>query len=178
MTEILVISLIVAVAENGVIGRQGEMAWKISTDLRHFRKLTLGKPIVMGRKTFISLGKPLEKRDNIVITRNPDFSFEDVEVVGDLDKALELAGEFAKNREVCEIMIIGGSQIYRAAMPFADRIYLTRIHGHPHGDAYFPALNLQKWKLMQSETHKAGERDDFDVSFQVYDRRTIASSPK
>ncbi len=178
MTDKLRISFIVAVAENGVIGRRGGMAWKISTDLKHFRKLTLGKPVVMGRKTFASLGKPLEKRDNIVLTRDPDFRFEGVKIVGDVDEALEVAGGLANCRGACEIMIIGGAEIYRAMMPVADRIYLTLVHGNPEGDTYLPDLNLQNWELQQSEFHRAGERDDFDVSFKIYDRKCKKSDAR
>lgn len=165
------VSLIVAVADNGVIGRDGEMAWKISSDLKHFRKLTLGKPIVMGRKTFSSLGKPLDLRDNIVLTRDSSFRPEGVEIVTDIDQALNIAERLAKNRGSNELMIIGGAEIYRLTISLADRIYLTRVHGQPEGDTYFPDLDPEIWLLQQTESHKAGERDEFDVSFMVYDRR-------
>ena len=165
------VSLIVAVADNGVIGRNGEMAWKISSDLKHFRKLTLGKPVVMGRKTFSSLGKPLDSRDNIVLTRDTSFRPEGVEIATGIDQALNIAEKLAIKRGRSELMIIGGAEIYRLTIPLSDRIYLTRVHAQPEGDTYFSDLDPEIWLLQHTEPHKAEERDEFDISFMVYDRR-------
>lgn len=158
------ISLIVAVSTNNVIGVRGELPWHISEDLRRFRKLTTGKPIVMGRKTFDSIGQPLPERRNIVITRDPEFTAPGCDIVASPDAAIELVGEAA------DVMVIGGSQIYAAFLPRARRIYLTRIHAHIDGDTYFEKLDEADWKLVACEEHAANEERRHGFAFMTYDR--------
>lgn len=160
------ISIIVAASENDVIGRQGELPWRLSDDLRHFKAITMGKPIVMGRKTWESIGRALPGRQNIVITRQDGFAADGCDVVGSLDGAIAVAGD------VDEIMVIGGSQIYALALPLAERLYITRVHADVEGDASFPAVDATRWSLVADEQHHADERNEFDFSFRVYDRAT------
>ncbi len=157
------ISLIVAAAANGVIGSQGELPWRLSGDLRHFRELTMGKPIVMGRKTWESIGKPLPGRQNIVITRRSDLDAPGCDVVASKEQALEAAGA------ADEIMVIGGSQVYDLFLQDADRIYLTRVHAEVDGDTHF-ATPGDDWRLVTDERHAADERNEFDYSFRLYER--------
>ena len=158
------ISLIVAASTNNVIGVRGEMPWHISEDLRRFRKLTTGKSVVMGRKTFDAIGRPLPERRNIVITRDPEFTAPGCDIAASPDVAIELAGESA------EIMVIGGSQIYAALLPRARRIYLTRVHAHIDGDTYFPALDESDWRLACCEEHAANAARRYGFAFMTYDR--------
>ncbi len=158
------ISLIVAASTNNVIGVRGEMPWHISEDLRRFRKLTTGKSVVMGRKTFDAIGRPLPERRNIVITRDPEFTAPGCDIAASPDVAIELAGASA------EIMVIGGSQIYAAFLPRARRIYLTRVHAHIDGDTYFPALDESDWKLACCEEHAANAARRYGFAFMTYDR--------
>jgi len=168
--------LVVAVAENGVIGRGGDLPWRMPSDLKRFKALTMGKPLVMGRKTFESIGRPLPGRANIVITRNRDFAPEGVLVAGDIGAALALARERAAADGVDEIMIIGGAEIYRATLDMADRIYLTEIHAHCDGDAVFPPLEDTAWAERAREFHAAREGDSADHSFVVLERVAPAAS--
>jgi len=146
------IALIVAVANNGVIGDNNSLPWHLPEDLRHFRKLTMGKPVIMGRKTWESLGKPLPGRRNIVISRETAYAAEGADVCASLEAALALAAELARAACVDEIMVIGGEAIYRAALPQVQRIYLTQVDLSPLGDAVFPRLNPDEWQQLQCET--------------------------
>lgn len=137
------ISLIVAHDKNRVIGYENKMPWHLPGDLQYFKKVTMGKPVIMGRKTFESIGRPLPGRRNIIITRNPDYSAEGIEVVGSVDEALALVSD------VEEIMIIGGEQIFTQCLPLADRLYITIIHHEFEGDTYFPTY--EGWHLVSSE---------------------------
>jgi len=141
----MITALVVAMAQNRVIGREGGLPWHIPGDLKLFKQTTLGKPIVMGRKTWQSLGRPLPGRPNIVITRDPAYQAEGAHVVGGLDRALVLAGELAGELGTDEIMVIGGAEIYRLALPKADRLYLTEVSLSPDGDAFFPDLDMREW---------------------------------
>lgn len=143
--------LVVAAADNGVIGRDGAMPWHLPADLRRFRQLTMGKPVIMGRKTFQSIGKPLPGRHNIVLSRESGWSADGVSVVAGLPQAVALAAEEAP----AEIMVIGGAQIYALARPLADRIELTRIHLSPAGDARFPDPDPTQWQEVGRESHAA-----------------------
>jgi len=138
------LSLIAAVASNGVIGKGGDLPWRLSDDLKRFKKLTMGHPIVMGRKTFDSIGRALPGRKNIVITRDTSWSFEGVEVAHSLDEALSLAGEG-------EVFVIGGGEIYRQALPMASRMYLTLLAREVEGDAVFPEYDAAEWKEVERE---------------------------
>jgi len=164
------ISLIVAAAENGVIGKNNDMPWKISSDLQYFKKTTMNKPIIMGRKTFESIGKPLPGRTNIVITRDTGFGAEGVITAHSAQMALEVAKSIAEVKGHKEVMVIGGAQIYELCLPEADRLYLTRIHAEIEGDTYFPELKASQWLEYSREDHYAGEKDSHDYSFIVLDR--------
>ena len=168
------ISLIVAAAENNVIGRSGGLPWKLSSDLKLFRKLTMGKPIVMGRKTFESIGKPLDGRANIVITRRQDFAHEEVVVVASVDAALAAARSAAMATGADEIMIIGGEEIYRLLIDRADRIYLTRVHATPEGDAEFPNLSPEEWREVAREALPKGRRDQHSSTLVILERVQIS----
>ena len=167
----MILSLIVAVAENQVIGRDGGLPWRMSSDLKTFRRLTMGKPIIMGRRTFQSIGKPLDGRDNIVVTRDPFFEHAGVSSVASVHDALTLARVLARTRGADEVMVIGGADIYAAVLPLANRIYLTRVHAAPHGDRHFPALDLKQWIEVSKEILAKGERDDHAATLIVFERK-------
>ncbi len=158
------ISIIVAAAENDVIGNHGELPWHLSGDLQRFKAVTMGKPIVMGRKTWESIGRPLPGRQNIVITRQTGFTADGCDVVGSVDAAIAAAGDAE------EIMVIGGSEIYALFLPRADRLYLTRVHAEVEGDAFFSNDDDSSWSLVDYEHRAADDNNDFDFSFQLYER--------
>ncbi len=162
--------LIVAITENGVIGKDNDMPWKISSDLQYFKKITMGRPIIMGRKTYQSIGRPLPGRVNIVVTRDTNFAEEGVITAHSLDMALEVGKSLAEAKGLKEVMVIGGAQIYALCLPEADRLYLTRIHARIEGDTYFPDLDEKEWLEYSSEHHVACEKDSHDFSFKVLDR--------
>lgn len=163
----MMISLIAAADENNVIGQDNAIPWYLPNDWKYFRAKTKGHPIIMGRKTYESIGRPLPDRLNIVVSRNPDFAAGGCLVVGSLHDALELA----KREETDEIFVIGGQQIYELAMPIADRIYLTRVHAHiGAGHAHFPAIPFDEWKETSREDHPADDKHPFPFSFTVLER--------
>jgi len=164
------IALIVAVARNGIIGKDGTLPWRLSSDLKTFRRLTMGKPIVMGRRTFQSLGKPLDGRDNIVVTRDPTFQADGADVVSTLDAAIARARLCAQLRETDEIMIIGGADIYRQILPAADRIYWTHVEADVDGDTSFPVFDRNKWHQTASEPIAKGPKDDYEATLITFDR--------
>ncbi len=164
------LAIIVAAAENGVIGRGNALPWHLPRDLQHFKRLTLGKPIVMGRKTYESIGRPLPGRTNIVISRQPGYAPDGVRVVASLPAALALAQDVALIDGVDELMVIGGEQIYRESLPLADRLYLTEVHAEVEGDAHFPLQSVRNWRELDRERHSAGDGNPFDYSFVVLER--------
>ncbi len=164
------LALVVAVAENRVIGKQGGLPWRLSSDLKYFRKLTMNKPLIMGRKTYESIGKPLDGRDNIVITGNPDFGATGIFTTSSAEAALTLARDKAQQRGSNEIAVIGGGQIYTLMLPHAARIYLTEVHARPEGDTLFSKLDKAQWRETSRERHSAGLRDSADYSFVVLER--------
>ena len=164
------IALVVAAAENGVIGMGGAMPWRIPADLKTFRRLTMGKPVVMGRKTFQSIGKALPGRDNIVVTRDATFSAPGIERAASIAEALESARRRAVARGADEITVIGGGDIYTQSLPHADRVYLTRVHAQPKGDTYFEDLTPMDWKLTRSEPIAVTAADDYPCTLLVYER--------
>ncbi len=170
------LSLVVAVADNGVIGGNGKIPWRCSTDMRRFREITMGKTVIMGRKTWDSLpvaARPLEGRHNIVISRNPNFQPEGAQAVLLPDEALYQARKKADAGEDCEIMVIGGRFIYDMFWAQADRIYLTQVHLSPEGDRFFMTLDElleQGWQEISREDVSAGPRDEADMSFLVLER--------
>lgn len=158
------ISIIVAATTNSVIGVDGELPWKISDDLKRFKALTMGKPIVMGRLTWESIGRPLPGRQNIVITRKADFLADGCDVVASPAAALAIAGDAP------EIMVIGGSQIYDLFLSKASRLHMTRIHTEIDGDAFFPEISETDWELVNVEAHEASEKNEFAFDFRTYER--------
>lgn len=173
----ITISLIVAVAENGVIGRDGDLPWRMSSDLKAFRRITMGKPIIMGRKTFATLAKPLDGRTNIVATRSPNFKApEGVVVTSSVDAALAVARDdcnaraSASNDYDKEVMIIGGAELYRQTLGVADRVYLTEVHATPDGDTMFPELSQDEWQETSSQPLPRGPRDDHAATLRVLER--------
>jgi len=163
------LSLIVAMSENNVIGRDGGMPWHISADLRRFKKLTMGHTIIMGRKTFESIGRCLPGRITIVISRNTGFSLPPSNEVFHVTTSLNSAIELANNDS--EAFAVGGGQIYEAALPFVSKIYLTRVHARiGDGDTFFPRVDWKSWNRTRSEHHSANEKNDHDFSFEDYQR--------
>ena len=160
----------VAAAENGVIGRNNSLPWHLPEDLRYFKRVTMGKPIVMGRKTFESIGRPLPGRTNIVISRNAEFSASGVRVVASLDEAMILAGNVAHTDGAEEVVVIGGAEIYQLAMSRADRLYITEVHASVEGDAMLPPVHWPDWREVSRERHVASAGNPFDYSFVVYER--------
>lgn len=165
-----IIAIVVAVAENGVIGRDGTLPWRIPTDLKKFRTMTMGKPLIMGRRTYESIGKPLDGRDNIVVTRDKQFSAQGALVAHDTDEALSLASACADARHADEIMVIGGADIFAAFLPSAQRIYWTEIVGSPLGDTVFPPLEADQWRQVSVTDLPRGEKDDFACRLKVLER--------
>jgi dihydrofolate reductase len=167
---VIKLSVIVAVAENGVVGKNNALPWYLPADLQYFKRTTLGKPIVMGRKTFESIGRPLPGRTNIVISANPHYAAEGIAVVSSLAQALAYAGEIALIDGTEELMVIGGASIYAAAIPLADRLYVTEVHAAVEGDAYLGDIDWARWRECGREFHRAEEPNSYDFSFVVYDR--------
>lgn len=160
-----VISLVVAMAENRVIGVNNQLPWRLPADLQHFKRTTLGKPILMGRKTFESIGRALPGRRNIVVSRTPDYHAEGCETVCSIDAALALV------RNEDEVMVIGGANLYTQLLPQAERIHLTLVHAQFDGDARFPQLDLDQWREAGRSDHAADARNAVPYSFLVYERR-------
>ena len=170
MTSNLKLSLIVAAAENGVIGRGGALPWHLSSDLKRFRKLTMGKVIIMGRNTFQSIGKPLDGRENIVVTKLSRLAGKDVWSVSTLKDAFDFGTRLSEELGADEMMIIGGAQLYNSTVPIADRIYLTRVHAEPEGDVFFNDPDEKIWSKISEETCPKGPKDDHAHSYLVYER--------
>jgi dihydrofolate reductase len=162
--------LVAAVAENGVIGRDKTLPWRLRSDLRRFRAHTWGKPVVMGRKTFESLGKPLAGRTNIVISRDRGFCAPGAVVAPDLEAALEAARGDALRRGADAIAVIGGADIYAQALPIADRLDITLVKARPDGDARFPAIDPQTWRETDRSEQPAGPDDSAGFAFVTYER--------
>ena len=165
------VAMIVAVGKNGVIGSQGEIPWRLPSDFAHFKRTTLGKPLIMGRKTFESIGKPLPGRTNIIVTRRRDYRPEGAVVVSSLAEALEKARRVAVADGATEVMIGGGGEIYREAMPQAERLYVTHVEAAPEGDAYFPDIDPLLWEVEQVLAIERTDRDSAPFSVKVYRRR-------
>lgn len=171
------IVLIAAVADNGVIGQGGTMPWRLKSDMRHFRSLTVEHPVVMGRKTWASVSiKPLPRRTNIVVTRDRAFTAPGALVAWSLDAALSAARGDALRRGTEAIMVIGGGDVYAQAMPFADRLEITQIHASPEGDARFPSIDPAIWHESARQSHAAGADDDANFDFVTYVRKTGQTS--
>ncbi|MBX9591038.1 MAG: dihydrofolate reductase [Hyphomonadaceae bacterium] len=168
----MIVVFVVAMAENGVIGRNGQLPWRMPTDLKQFRKLTLGKPVIMGRKTYQSIGKPLDGRDNIVVTRQKDFAAPGVHVADTVAGAVALGGELAARRGVDEVAVIGGGDVFRAALPLTRRVYLTLVRGRPDGDIVLDAFDPKVWREAAREPMQQSAGDQFPAEFIVLDRQS------
>jgi dihydrofolate reductase len=161
------LSLIAAVAENGAIGKDNRLLWHLPADLQHFKRLTTGHVVVMGRKTFESIGKPLPNRTNVVVTRQPGFEADGCEVVHSLDDALR---QSAIQNPQSAIFVIGGAELYAQALPLAEKLYLTEVKASPHGDAFFPTINLTDWDEVNRQPHPADERHAHAFEFVELER--------
>ena len=161
----MMVSMVVAIAENNAIGKDNQLLWHLPKDLKHFKTITSGHTVIMGRKTFDSVGKPLPNRRNIVITRNTELSIESVEVVHDLATALALCTTEQ------EVFIVGGAEIYKQAMADTDRIYLTVVHANFEADTFFPEIDKDIWKVITSESHEPDEKHAFGYTFSTLERR-------
>ena len=169
----VIVSLVVAMAENRVIGRAGGLPWRLPDDLKHFKRLTLDHTVIMGRRTFDEVGRPLANRRNVVISRNADFHPAGVTVVPSLDEALALA---ATEKEV---FVVGGGEIYRQALPRADRLYITLIHATVEGDTTFPAIDQSAWALESEQFHPADDRHEYGFTIkELRRRRRMGNDPK
>jgi len=166
------ISLIVAMAQNGVIGRDNALPWRLPEDLKRFKEFTLGKPILMGRKTFEAIGRPLPGRANLVLTRDHDWRAPGVIPVHSVEEAL------LQTRTCDELVAIGGAEIYRLLLPLARRIYLTHVHADVPGDTYFPAFDPAQWDDVELHTQPADERHAYPLTFVTLERRYSPASPR
>jgi dihydrofolate reductase len=163
----MIVSLIVAIDEAGGIGKDGRLPWRLSSDLKRFKEITMGHHIIAGRKTYESIGKPLPGRETIVVTRNPGYTEEGISVAHSLAEAIELA----RSRGETEAIIVGGAEIYREALALVDRIYLTQVAATVDADTYFPEWDVGQWKVEESGTIPADEKNQYACSFKVLSRR-------
>jgi dihydrofolate reductase len=165
------VAIYVAIAENGVIGRDGGLPWRLSTDLKRFKADTMGKPVIMGRKTYEGIGRPLPGRLNIVVTRDMAWRAEGVETANSLEAAIQLATVRGRCMSgVDEICVIGGGEIYAQALPLADRLHVTHVLAKVDGDAHFPDIDPGSWQIVRSEDFPAGEKDSHATRYTVYER--------
>jgi dihydrofolate reductase len=163
-------ALVVAVSANGVIGVRNALPWRLPSELRRFKKLTMKRPLIMGRRTHESIGRALPGRDNIVVTEGSVIDNPNVHTVNSVEEAIALAERLAKSRRTSEIMIIGGAQIFEQTRPLADRVYLTRVHMEVEGDTFWTDLDPARWTEVKSRRYKAEEGDEADYTMLVYDR--------
>ncbi len=159
-----------AVADNGIIGRNNALPWHLPGDLQYFKRVTMGKPVVMGRLTYESIGRPLPGRVNIVVSRQPGLQIDGGRVVSDLPAALALATAIAEIDGASELVVIGGAQIYALALPLAQRLYLTEVHADIDGDAWFPDWDRAQWRELERNFNQASDPNPYDYSFVVYER--------
>ncbi len=173
----LIVSLVVAATRNGIIGRAGDMPWRMPSSLRRFRTLTMGKPMVMGRKTFEAIGRALDGRDTIVVTRNAEFHVDGVHVASSLDDGLAIAERLAHARGTDEMIIAGGGEIYAAAMPYATHVHLDLIETELDGDTVFPRLDPAVWREVSRHPIDPSPTDDFAATAILFERQNAARSP-
>jgi dihydrofolate reductase len=166
----LPISLVVAMAENRVIGRDNGLVWRIKSDLKYFKAQTVGRPVIMGRKTFLSIGRPLPNRENIVLTRDASFSATGVHTVRSIPEALDLGGRLGVEMGADRIAVIGGADVYRQTLAGASQIVLTLVHAAPEGDAYFPPFEHLGFRETFREPHEAGPEDQYAFTYLTYEK--------
>jgi dihydrofolate reductase len=164
------IVLLAAVADNGVIGRDNALPFRQRSDLQRFKRISMGKPVLMGRKTYSSIGKPLPGRTNIVLTRDRAFIAPGIVVVHTLDAALEAARKDAAERGANEIIVIGGTDVFEQTLPLAERMEITHVHSQPAGDTFFPPIDWRRWREVAREEHAAGPQDDASFAYVTYAR--------
>jgi dihydrofolate reductase len=163
--------LVVARGSNNVIGVDGDLPWKLSSDLKRFKAITMGKPVIMGRKTWASIGRPLPGRPNLVITRDASFTAQGASIWSNLDVAIAAAYAMAATTGVDEVCVIGGGELYAQTIEHADKLYITEVDAAPAGDATFPTVDLDKWNQISREDFSAGPKDDHPFSIRVFVRR-------
>ncbi|RZL98560.1 MAG: dihydrofolate reductase [Pedobacter sp.] len=163
----MIISFVVAAAKNNVIGKEGQLPWTLSNDMKRFKNITWGMPVLMGRKTFESLGKPLQGRTNIVLTRNEQWSAPGITVVKTVEEAISIV----EKMEVKELMVIGGGEIFSKLLPKADMIYLTRVDAEPDGDAFLPEIKESDWELLRRQSFPADAKNSFGYAFEDWQRK-------
>lgn len=163
----MIVSAIVATAKNGVIGKDNNIPWYLSADLKYFKRTTLNHHIIMGRKSFQSIGRPLPKRTNVVVTRDPFFVASNCLIARSIEEALNLAYD---NNET-EAFIIGGGQIYAQSMPLWDKLYLTEVDLEVEGDVFFPKINPEEWRLVSVDPHQTDEKNEYDYTFKIFERK-------
>jgi dihydrofolate reductase len=168
------ILLVAAIAQNGVIGRGNALPWRLKSDMQHFRALTMGKPVVMGRKTYLSIGRPLKGRTTIVVSRDRSFVAPGIVVASSLDAALTAARGDALRRNADTIVVAGGAEIYAQAMPLATQLAITRVLKHVDGDAHFPAIDADEWRESAHSEHEAAAEDEAAFAFVTYEREIDA----
>lgn len=164
------LSIIVAMANNRAIGKDNKLLWHLPEDLKYFKRITMGKPIIMGRKTFESIGRPLPGRLNIVVTRQQDWQYEGVRVVNSIEEAMKVGEAHAFLNGDDEVMMIGGAELYQATLPQAQRLYLTRVDTEIDGDAFFPEVDESIWKEIARESFSSSETNPYDYAFCVLER--------
>jgi dihydrofolate reductase len=170
------LSIVVAVAENGVIGRDNRLIWRLKSDVRRFRDLTWGKPMIMGRKTYESIGKPLPGRRTIVLTHDKSFAAEGVIVAHSWDDAVRRAGALANEMGADEIAVVGGAEVYKLALPHTRRLHLTLVHAEPEGDAVFPPYDRSAFREVRRQERPKGPDDEHPFTFLDLERRSSAAS--
>jgi dihydrofolate reductase len=163
--------LVVAIGRNGVIGGDGQLPWRLPSDLKRFKAVTMGKPMLMGRKTFASIGRPLPGRETIVLTRDPVFTATGIHLASTLSKGLALASDCARKMGADEIIIAGGGELYRQTLPIASRLDVTEVDLSPAGDATFPSIDPSKWREVSRTPYVQGEKDDASFTVVSYERR-------
>jgi len=163
----MIISAIVAASKNWVIGKDNEIPWYIPNDLRYFRRMTLGHHVVMGRKNYESIGKPLPKRTNLIVTRDENYDAPGCHVVHSIDEAIK----FAKDNNEEELFICGGGEIYNQTLAMTDKLYFTEIEAVVDGDVYFPKIELHDWSLISTERNQADDRHEYGYNFMIYERK-------
>lgn len=166
----LQVSLVVAVAQNGVIGAGGKLPWSLPSELKRFKEVTLNHPIIMGRRTYDSIGRALPGRDNIVVTRQAVIDNPEVHTVNSIEEGLALASRLAASRQVNEVMVIGGAEIFEQVRQHADRIYLTTVHAEFEGDTFFSDVDPARWREVERQDYQAGPKDNADYSIAVLER--------
>lgn len=163
----MTVSAIVAVARNGVIGHNNEIPWYLPADLRYFKRTTLHHHVIMGRKSFLSIGRPLPKRTNVIITRDPFFTATGCLIAHSVEEALALADDNGEE----ESFIIGGGEIYAQSLPYWDKLYYTEVETEPTGTVHFPEIDWQEWRLLSSERHEADDKNEYAYTFKVWERK-------